>query len=42
MKQYGGVEVKLHAFLTVILDGGGQLDVPTVLPSRKELPIPIG
>jgi hypothetical protein len=38
----GVVEVQLHALLTSILDGGGQLHALADLPSGKELPVPTG
>jgi hypothetical protein len=36
MRAYGGMDVYLHAFLTLNLGGGGQLYAPAALPTRKE------
>jgi hypothetical protein len=42
MKTYGGVDVWLHAFLTLALEGSeGQPHVTAVLPSMKELRYPM-
>jgi hypothetical protein len=38
MQMYGGVEGKLHAFLSLAIDGSGQLHAPAALP----LPVATG
>jgi hypothetical protein len=40
MKTYGGMEI--HAFLTAAPDRSNWLHNMAALPSRRELPIPIG
>jgi hypothetical protein len=42
MKTYGGVDVQIDAFLTLVLVGGGQRHAPAYLPQRKEPPVPTG
>jgi len=43
MQTYWLVDVQLHAFLTLALDGGEwQLHAPAALPQGKELPVHIG
>jgi hypothetical protein len=41
MKVYWEVELQLHAFLTLALDGGGQPRPGRFMPG-KEPPVPIG
>jgi hypothetical protein len=42
IKTYWGVEVYLHAFLTLALDGGEwSAHAPAALPRGKEPPLPI-
>jgi len=37
----GGVEIQLHAFLTLVLDGDGQILALAALPLGNVLPIPL-
>jgi hypothetical protein len=39
---YGGVEIKLHAFLSVALDGDEWSGTQAILPLEKEPLIPAG
>jgi hypothetical protein len=41
MKTYGGVDVQIDAFLTSVLDGGGQHHAPASLPPGKQPPVPL-
>jgi hypothetical protein len=40
--RHTGVEVKLHAFLTMALDVSGHIHVYPALPLEKERPVRIG
>jgi len=43
MKAYWGVEIYIHGFLTLALDGvSGQLHGPAALLPGKEPPVPTG
>jgi hypothetical protein len=39
---YGGMEIWLHIFLTLALDGGEKLHTPAALIGRKNPWVPIG
>jgi hypothetical protein len=41
MKEYGGVDMYSHIFLTSALAGDGQLHAPATLLQGKEPPVPI-
>jgi hypothetical protein len=41
MKTYWGAEIQLQSFLTLVLDGGGQLHEPTALPPGREPQYPL-
>lgn len=42
MYMYGAVGVKLHAFVTLVLDGGGQLQATAILSLGEKAPVPTG
>jgi hypothetical protein len=41
-RRMGGMELKLHAFVISAPDGSGELHAPSVFPTTKYPPIPIG